>query len=107
MEKELFLKKRLTRSDLAREVMTNRTYITRALRGRGLNFAQFVNSFRALRAIELLADPLYEGSSPEEIAILSGFSSVDTMTRYVKKSAGTTACAVRTRIAGQHGRAFR
>ena len=46
-EKKLFLRKDLTRDEMAREVMTNRTYISRALQGRGLNFAQFVNSFRA------------------------------------------------------------
>ena len=31
---------------------------------------------------------------------LAGFSSADTMNRYMKKSAGLTACALRERMAG-------
>ena len=33
-KKRLFLRKQLSRDDMAREVLTNRTYITRALKGR-------------------------------------------------------------------------
>ena len=98
LERQLYLRHDLTRDCLAREVLTNRTYITRALRGRGLNFPQFVNSFRAAHAIELMASGRYLDASPEEIALLSGFSSADTMNRYVKKSAGLTACALRERM---------
>jgi AraC-like DNA-binding protein len=98
LERQLYLQQDLTRDGLAREVLTNRTYITRALRGRGLNFPQFVNSFRAAHAIELMASGRYLDASPEEIALLSGFSSADTMNRYVKKSAGLTACALRERM---------
>ena len=53
-EKKLFLQRHLTREDMAREVLTNRTYITRALKGRGLNFSQFVNAYRAQYAIDLM-----------------------------------------------------
>lgn len=98
LERQLYLRQDLTRDGLAREVLTNRTYITRALRGRGLSFPQFVNSFRAVHAIELMASGRYLDASPEEIALLSGFSSADTMNRYVKKSAGLTACALRERM---------
>lgn len=98
-DRRLFLRCSLTRDDLAREVLTNRTYITRALRGRGLNFSQFVNSFRADYAIDLMTSEKYRDASPEDIAVLSGFSSVDTMNRYIKKSAGTTACALKERMA--------
>lgn len=97
-EKRLFLRKGLTRDDLAREVLTNRTYITRALRGRGQNFAQFVNSFRAQYAIELMLSEEYRDTPQADIAEMSGFSHVQTMNRYIKKSAGSTACAMRSRI---------
>ncbi len=97
-EKQLFLRKRLSRADVAREVMTNRTYLTRALKGRGLNFSQFVNAYRAQYAINLLFDARYRDARPGDIAELSGFSSVETMDRYVKKCAGSTACAMRKRV---------
>lgn len=98
LERRLFLRPDLTRDALAREVLTNRTYITRALKGRGLNFSQFVNSFRADYAIGLMTGKKYRDASPVEIAELSGFSSVDTMNRYIKKSAGSTTCALRERM---------
>ena len=100
LERRLYLRQDLTRDCLAREVLTNRTYITRALKGRGLNYPQFVNSFRAAHAIELMASGSCPDASPEDIALLSGFSSADTMNRYIKKSAGLTACALRARMAG-------
>ena len=97
-EKRLYLRKHLSRDDVAREVLTNRTYLTRALKGRGLNFAQFVNSYRAQHAIGLLFDPRYREASPADIAEMSGFATVEAMNRYVKKSAGSTACAMRKRV---------
>lgn len=100
LEKQLYLRKQLSREDVAREVMANRTYVTRALRGRGLNFAQFVNSFRVQHAIGLMTDEVYAAFPPADIAEMSGFSSVDTMNRYIKKSAGLTACAFRERMEG-------
>ena len=100
LERQLYLRRDLARDDVAREVLTNRTYITRALKGRGLSFPQFVNSFRAAHAISLMAEGRCPDASPEEIAVMSGFSSADTMNRYIKKSAGLTACALRERMAG-------
>jgi len=100
-EKKLFLRKRLSRDEMAREVFTNRTYITRALKGRGLNFSQFVNAYRAQYAIELLSSEKHRDTPAEDIAEMSGFSHVDTMNRYIKKSAGSTACAFRERISGR------
>ncbi len=98
VEKRLYLRKHLSREDVAREVLTNRTYLTRALKVKGLNFAQFVNSFRAQYAIGILFDPRYRDASPADIAEMSGFATVESMNRYVKKSAGSTACAMRKRV---------
>ena len=99
LEKQLFLRRDLTREDVAREVLTNRTYITRALRGRGLNFSQFVNSFRAAYAMDLMTVASNRDLHPADIAEMSGFSCLDTMNRYIKKSAGSTACALQNRLA--------
>lgn len=98
LEKKLFLRSDLKREDLAREAVTNRTYISRTLSMRGLNFARFVNSFRVQYALELLASDRWRDASPEDIACMSGFSGADAMNRYIKKSAGSTACAFRERI---------
>lgn len=98
--RRLYLKKDLSRDDVAREATTNRTYVTQALRGRGQNFTQFVNSFRVQHALELLMDGRHADLSPEEVALLSGFSCADTMNRCIKKSAGSSACAVRERVNG-------
>ena len=102
-DKQLFLRKRLSRDEMAREVLTNRTYITRALKGRGLNFSQFVNAYRAQYAISLMLDERYRDVPPADIAEMSGFSHVDTMNRYIKKSAGCGACAMREKVFGPDG----
>ena len=49
-------------------------------------------------AIGLLARPDLAGVPLDEIAEMSGFSTVSLMNRYVKKSAGYTACALRKRL---------
>lgn len=97
-EQRLFLRKDLTRDDLAREAMTNRTYVSRALKEHGLNFARFVNNYRVQYAIELLLDGGDPALPREDIALMSGFSCADAMNRYIKKSAGSTACALRERV---------
>lgn len=99
--KRLYLDKKCSREGLARELMTNRTYVSRALNARGMNFARFVNSFRAEHAIGLLARTDLAAVPLEEIAEMSGFSNVDRMNDYVKKSAGITACALRKRLLGE------
>jgi AraC-like DNA-binding protein len=98
LEKKLYLKKDLTRADVAREATTNRTYISRALKGSGLNFSQFVNAYRVEHALALLLDKDNTSLTREDIAEMSGFSCADAMNRHIKKSAGFTACAWRERI---------
>ena len=97
-QQRLYLDKGCSRTGVARELMTNRTYVSRALNARGMNFAQFVNAYRAEHAIGLLARPDMAAVPLEDIAELSGFSTLDQMNRYVKKSAGQSACALRTRF---------
>ena len=98
VQEQLYLNKKCSREKLARAVMTNRTYVSRALNARGMSFTQFVNSFRAQHAIGLLVRPDLAGVPLDEIAEMSGFSTVSLMNRYVKKSAGNTACALRKRF---------
>ena len=95
---KLYLDKTFSRERLARELMTNRTYVSRVLNAHGLTFAQFINSFRAEHAISLLAREDMADAQVGDIAELSGFSTVERMNRYLKKSAGLPACALRKRL---------
>lgn len=94
-----FLREDFCREDLAREMKTNRTYLTIALRVRHMTFNQFVNSYRAQYAIGLILNESY--LSVEDIAFRSGFSSARAMNRYIKQSAGLSAHALRYRIFGE------
>ena len=97
-QQKLYLDRNCSREQLARELMTNRTYVSRALNARGMSFWQFINSFRTQRAISLLARRDLAEASLGDIAEMSGFSSVDRMNLYLKKSAGLSACALRKRL---------
>ena len=98
--RKLYLDKDCNRDRLARELMTNRTYVSRALNARGMSCAQFVNSFRAQHAIGLLASEDQAELPLADIAELSGFSTIESMNRYVKKCVGLTACALRKKYTG-------
>lgn len=99
-EKELYLRKGLSRDDLAREAATNRTYLSRTLNARGMNFSQFVNSFRVQRAIEIFWQPEHADTPFADIAEMCGFTCEDALNRHLKKNAGCTACALRKRVSG-------
>ena len=97
-QRKLYLDKNCSRAMLARELMTNRTYVSRALNAKGMTYAQFVNSFRVQHAIGLLSRPEHAATPLGDIAEMSGFSCVELMNRYLKKSAGLTARALRNRL---------
>ncbi len=70
-----YLDGRLTISDVARKLYTNKAYVSKAVnRMSGLNFSQYVNKRRIAYALELFV------SNPDlrinELAHLSGFNSV-------------------------------
>ena len=62
-----------------------------------------MNAYRAQYAIELMLSDRYKDTPPGDIAEMSGFSHVDTMNRYIKKSAGCGACAMREKVFGPDG----
>ncbi|MCR5710250.1 MAG: AraC family transcriptional regulator [Bacteroidales bacterium] len=100
-EKKLYLDSRLTRNDLAREAMTNRTYVTAALREQHTSFHAFVGEFRMQHALMLLRDEANRDVPLDVIATRSGFANADTMNRQLKKGAGETARAMRQRLFGK------
>lgn len=83
IDKKLFLDRDLTLEKLAKEVGSNRTYISKALSfDKEINFNVYVNSFRLQYAGKIIMDkwlPL------EEIAILSGFRTDRTFYRALKE----------------------
>ncbi len=78
-EKRLYLLSDLTLKKLAREVGSNRTYMSRAIHlVRGMGFRQYVNLFRLKHARELCS-----GGSPSslEVALKSGFADIRTFNK--------------------------
>lgn len=98
--KRLFLDENLSLDTLASEVMSNRTYVTKAISMKSLSFAQLVNSMRARYAIDYIMREDCRDVNLVEIAEESGFASVRTMNRYIKQSTGVSACALRCRLYG-------
>ena len=73
LEKRVFLNPDLTLDSLAKEVWSNRTYLSRAIsRKKGETFKQYVNCYRLNYAAELCASKRY---GVQDIAIASGFRS--------------------------------
>lgn len=97
IQKQLFLDCGYRITDLAREVGTNRTYITRILKERGLNYVTYLNSFRIQYAMLLMSDPQNRRVRLAEIAERSGFASDRAMNRYLVRRIGVTAAVFRKR----------
>lgn len=89
-EKGLFLNPKLSLSDLAAEMGTNRSYLSNCLNNElGVTFYDYINSFRLEKAKAILDDSDFEGGI-EETALLSGFNSVSTFRRSFQKKYGCT-----------------
>ena len=83
-EKQIYLNKDLTIWELAREVGTNRTYLSQMINNDyGQNFSTFVNSYRARHAENLQKSR--SELSQTDIADLSGFGSVKSWKRAEKE----------------------
>lgn len=90
MENEqMYLNPKLTLSDVAATIGTNRTYLSEYLNN-GLNttFYEYVNGFRVQKACDLLISD--ERRSLSEIAELRGFNSLSTFNRAFVKNTGKT-----------------
>ncbi len=78
----LYLQPRLNKTDLAKKLGTNRTYLTIVFRDRFVSFYSYVNTMRMEYALRYAENN--PGATNQEIACNSGFGSVKTYTR-VKK----------------------
>ena len=74
-----FLNERFTLEDMARAMGTNKSYLSKVVNScSGMNFSQFVNSYRVRYAMELYRnDPKLKVS---ELAMMSGFNSGPSIT---------------------------
>ncbi|MBQ0025307.1 MAG: hypothetical protein KBT00_06265 [Bacteroidales bacterium] len=99
-EERLYLRPQLKVEDIARAAASNRTYISAALRSKSVTLPELVNSYRARYALDIIIRSDCRDLPVEELAELSGFNSARTMNRYIKKSAGVSAGALRYRLYG-------
>lgn len=97
METErIYLDKGLNRDNLAERLGTNRTYITKIVKGNtGLTLPQWINRYRVKHARLILSDPAKGGMSVKDIADASGFSNVSTFNVVFKESVGMSPTAYR------------
>ncbi len=97
METErIYLDKGLNRDSLAERLGTNRTYITKIVKGNtGLTLPQWINRYRVKHARLILSDPAKGGMSVKDIADASGFSNVSTFNVVFKESVGMSPTAYR------------
>lgn len=95
---ELYKDRSLSADSLARALGTNRQYLYRTLKGRGLRFTQYINTFRLQKALLLMSSPECASMTMDDIAFSSGFSSDRTMNYYVLKMLGVTAPVLRRRF---------
>ncbi|NCB18001.1 MAG: AraC family transcriptional regulator [Bacteroidia bacterium] len=104
--KKLFLHQNLKISVLAREVGTNRSYLSVSIREvKCKSFSQYINHYRIEHAKYLMREKkeyppvIPEGIDPmEEIALASGFSSSRTFIRQFRLKEGTTPARYRKAV---------
>lgn len=93
-EKELFKKKDLLITDIARMIGTNRTYVSQYLNNeRNLNFSDYVNGYRVEYAKRLMDEN--REMTLVELSELAGFASEASFYRVFKRIAGQTPNAYR------------
>jgi AraC-like DNA-binding protein len=86
-----YLDPELTLSDLARDLNTNTTYLSRFINDRfSTNFSRFINEYRINEARRMLAEPEHNNLSIEGIAQSVGFNSKSAFNQAFKAKTGVT-----------------
>ena len=89
---KLFVRRSFTRTDLARELGTNRTYVGEALSAcRNCSWRDYINSFRVRYFLETAYLEENRHRTITELAELCGFGSPHTLNVCLKKTYGITA----------------
>ena len=90
-ERQLHTNPRLTLSDLAHELNTNRNRISEVInQGFGLNFNEYINTRRIETVVKMLKDGKHHQTTLLGIALDCGFNSKSTFNRAFKKHTGLT-----------------
>lgn len=99
-EQKLFLQSRITISDLANVIGTNRTYLSEIIHLRkGTSFYDYINEYRVEEACRLIAAEPRRRNTLIELAERSGFNSVSSFSRYFFKIKGQSPKAYQAGIA--------
>lgn len=89
IDEKIFLKADLTLSDLALQLGTNASLLSKVINGSyGLSFNDFINQLRVKEAVRLMQHPQYMNFSLLAIALEAGFYSKATFNRAFKKFTG-------------------
>ena len=95
-EKRLFLDTDLTIYRVAKEVCSNRTYVSELFRFYGGSFREYINNHRTEYALFLIKKSIVAGEIPEvtDIALMSGFKNERTLNKYLNEKFGKTASKI-------------
>ncbi len=90
-DERLYAESQLTRERMAELLGTNRTYLTRVIKEKtGMNYLQFVNSYRINEAIRILSDKDKVNYPLKQIWSDLGFSSPSTFFKLFQQTVGIT-----------------
>ncbi len=90
-KQEIFLDASLTIEDLAKQLSTNRRYLSQVINEyTNKNFNNYINEFRIKKATRIILDPKYDYLSLEGIASFVGFNSKSSFNNFFKKYTGVT-----------------
>ncbi|MGV6860574.1 MAG: helix-turn-helix domain-containing protein [Putridiphycobacter sp.] len=91
VEKEAYTNPKLTLDKLAKQLNTNRTYLSESINAfYNLSFSALINKYRINKAREMLIDHKFEHYSIEGIATSVGYNSISTFNASFKKETGIT-----------------
>lgn len=97
-DKQLFLQPEVGVNELAKELGTNRTYISNAICAKHRNFRKYLNSIR----VDYLLSQMVNGDisesvlmDSEEVAFSAGFTNRKAMDRILRNEFGKTFCQLR------------
>ncbi len=89
--KKLFLNPRLTITDLAHEMGSNKSYISDYINRHGKTFYDLINEYRIAEACHIIdTKDTYSKISLSEVAARSGFNSMSSFNRYFSKIKGVS-----------------
>lgn len=88
---DILLDPDLSLKSLARHLNTNEVYVSKSINKlSGKNFNQFLNSFRVAYSKKLMSDEQHKSLTVRQVALRSGFPSVNTFFRQFKDITGMT-----------------